>query len=377
MHAVGCFLFIVWLLFQAAPGRADPVILSGPEPIGWSAAACARWDVPDAPLRGWRGGDGAPRWIAAGEVARIARGADPATAAHDCAVLLEGAKADDPGAYDDRYWLASPHVAGPRVEALVHAEYHGHARPGRCAGDYLACWRNAIVAVEGPRDGGGAFARVGLVAALPYRYDTAAGRRTGYFNPSNVVTREGYLHAFFFAEAYRAQRRGVCVMRRPRDGAAGDWRGWDGTGFTVRFVDPYRAAVSDPAAHVCAPLAGLTGTLSSVVYQPESGWYFGVSPMTAVDAAGRRRSGIYWTRSRDLLNWSRPKLLWEAPLLWRRLGAREVYAYPSLIDLATPSDDFDTIGRESWLYLTRIRLDAAGRAGPDRDLVRLRLRLDP
>jgi hypothetical protein len=67
-------------------------------------------------------------------------------------------------------------------------------------------------------------------------------------------------------------------------------------------------------------------------------------------------------------------LLWEAPLLWRRdCKAPAAYAYPSLLDAASPSPNFDVVGHTFWLYLVRMPLDADCRVGPERDLVRMRV----
>ena len=35
---------------------------------------------------------------------------------------------------------------------------------------------------------------------------------------------------------------------------AKSWRAWSGTGFNVRFLDPYVNNITDPAQHVCAPV---------------------------------------------------------------------------------------------------------------------------
>ena len=215
---------------------------------------------------------------------------------------------------------------------------------------------------------------IGFVAGPATRYDGAAGRRVGYFNPSNILERDGWLYAFVFAERDGAQRRGPCLMRRPVAGGAADWRAWDGASFRVRFADPYRDPVADPADHACAPLAPLTSTISSVVRHRPSGRYLAVTPATLRGEDGVARSGIWWTVSDDLLTWSRPRLLWEAPLLWRRdCAAPFAYAYPALLDPASGSANFETVGPEFWLYVVRMPLDDACRVGPERDLVRLRV----
>ncbi len=365
MNRFALHLFVLLIAGQAAAG---PRVVGAPETVfDWESERCATWDIPDGPARAWRGADGRARLIAGAEASRVASGPDLDHLRHGCAVVFEGARSADPGAYDDRSWIAGLFTAdGRRVEALVHAEYHGDKHPGRCpAAVYLDCWRNAVVAALS-EDGGAHFAGAGLVAALPYRYDGMAGRRTGYFNPSNILRDGDYLYAFVFAEAYRAQQRGACLLRRPLAGGAADWRGWDGAGFGVRFADPYREDIVDPARHVCAPLPGVGSTISSVA-RDGAGGYLAATPTTKDGV-----SGIYAMTSPDLIHWSAPDLVWAAPLLWRRdCAAPAAYAYPALLDPDSPG--FDSVGEAFWLYVTRMAVGEGCAVGPDRDLVRMRV----
>ena len=50
------------------------------------------------------------------------------------------------------------------------------------------------------------------------------------------------------------QKHGVYLIRTHRLDDPASWRAWDGSGFTVRFADPYREAVDDEAGHVCEPV---------------------------------------------------------------------------------------------------------------------------
>lgn len=360
------------LALAATPAAADAPRVTGPAErvFDWSSDRCATWDIPDTPARAWRDATGDVHLVAGSEESRADRGPGLDALAHDCAVLFQGGRDDDPGAYDDRAWIHATWAEGDRVVALAHVEYHGEDRPGRCASTRAAdCWRNAIVELAST-DGGRTFARSGLVAALPWRYSSADGRRAGYFNPSNLFADAGYLYAFVFAEAFHDQRRGACLIRRPRGGGPADWRAWDGRDFTVRFADPYREDVADPSAHVCAPVSGVASTLSSVV-RLASGQWLAVTP-----AARDGVSGIWWTTSADLVRWETPALLWRAPLLWRRdCEAPAAYAYPSLLDGESASANFETADGDAWLYLVEMPLGPGCTIGPERDLIRLPLSL--
>ena len=81
-------------------------------------------------------------------------------------------------------------------------------------------------------------------------------------------------------------------------------------------------------------------------------------------------SGVWWMTSPDLLSWSEPALLWQVPLLWRRdCAAPAAYAYPSLLDPASPARNFDSVGGAFWLYLVEMPLGPGctrrARARPD------------
>jgi hypothetical protein len=366
-------------LVQAGPAAALDLAPDGPEEAVFVHArdACERWDIPDAPARAWRDHEGRVRLVAGADPNRAMVGPTLGAVRRDCAVIHRGARDDDPGAYDDRVWIAAVHtVDGRRVEALAHVEFHGHARPGLCdAGAYLPCWRNAVTQLVsedgGARFGGGG--RGALVAAAPRPYGRGQRARVGYFNPSNVVESDGWLHAFLFAERDGPQRRGVCAVRRPLDGGPSDWRAWDGRGFAATFADPHRAPPDDPARHVCAPLPGLTGALSGVVRHLPSGRWLAVTAMVGRDGAGAPVPGVWWTASDDLIAWDPPRLLLAAPLQWRHACEPLLYAYPTLMDDDGPSRLFDAADDRFWLYLTRMTAKGC-RPGPERDLIRIPVR---
>jgi len=357
-------------LLAGGPAVAEVELL-----FDWSAERCARWDIPDTPARFWRDAAGLVHMLAGAESSRASVGRDIDALTRVCGVLYAAPHDAEPAARDDRVWIASVFTRdGLHVEALGHAEYHGHRHPGACdAGDYMSCWRNAIVALESG-DGGRSFTRVPgpPVAALPYVYDPEQTRRSGYFNPSNMIAAGEDLYVFVFAERYGAQQRGVCLLRRPRDGGPGDWRAWDGQGFSRRLADPYGETIADPARHVCTPLPGVAAPLSSVVRQAATGRYLAVSPMVARDADGQKRSGIWALGSPDLIHWERPVLLMEVPLLWARdCAAKAVYAYPALVDPNSSARMFDTVDEAFWLTVVRLPLDVGCHVGPERDLIRL------
>jgi hypothetical protein len=104
----------------------------------------------------------------------------------------------------------------------------------------------------------------------------------------------------------------------------------------------------------------------------------GAGGFAALIAAARGRDplrrGIYIAYSADLLHWSSPHLLFEAPIMFNYgCGDSTAYGYPSLLDAESPSRNFESVGGEPWLYLTRFRI-ADCKLGRERDLVRYRVR---
>lgn len=374
------FLVACVLCGLASPAASAPQIdreAAQEVVFDWATQRCGDWDIPDAPARAWRDANGMVRRVAGSETSRAAVGADLDEVAHQCKVLHQGSEFDDPAAWDDRSWIAAVTTQdGRNLTALAHMEYHGNRRPEGCPSKrYDRCWFNAIVELQST-DGGKSFTRLGgaadLVAMLPWPYLGETTHRTGYFNPSNILRQGDWLYAFVFAEKAGVQARGPCLLRRPSVGTARDWRAWDGKGFGVRFLNPYRDRIDDPSQHVCQPVRGINSTISSVVWHDASRQFVAVTPMEGRDAAGNLQSGIYWSVSADLLNWTTPQLIYAVPLMWRRNCSLPVaYAYPSLIDPDSEGRDFGTVDDSFWLYLTRMELDAECRITRHRDLIRV------
>lgn len=368
-------LMLLFLLALASRAEAQTIAITGEPQVvfRWQTDRCAQNDFADSPARAFRTADGQVRLIASHMDARAMTGPDLDHVRHDCRVVFAGGRDDDPGAYDDRAWILSPYTLdGRTVQALVHNEFHGNLRPALCPSrQYQRCWFNALTFAVS-RNGGTSFERPlrpdHLVMALPYRYPGETGSRAGYFNPSNIVGHDGHYYALVYAAAFRDQRQGLCLIRTDRLDEPRSWRGWDGRGFAVRFVDPYREAVGDPRAHVCAPVSPgrLTNSVSLVRHAP-SGLF--IATMTA----SRRGTdtGIYASTSRDLIAWSEPVLVRAVPI-FQGVTCSDQFSvgYPALLDPASQSRNFETFGTQGWLYMSRYNLHDC-RVGSDRDLVRV------
>jgi hypothetical protein len=342
-----------------------------------SSDGCERDDIPDAPARALRLADGNVAVFAANQKNRVLRGADLLSLRPDCTVVFTGSWAADPAAYDDRLWLASTWtVDGTNVVALVHSEYQGNTHPGQCpSGRYIDCWYNAITLAtsnNGARSFTRASGAAALVASVPYRYDAQAGRHIGYFNPSNLIERDGALYAMMWTTGYREQGAGNCLVRSEHPDEPASWRGWNGAAFAVQFIDPYRSTAS-PAEHVCQAIDRdhLGGPVVSLVRHARSGAYIALFVGANPTGDTQLPWAVFSSGSWDLIYWSAPRMVMPVARFDTGLCPPSApLAYPSLLDPDSRSANFDTVGDTAQLFLTRFNLERC-RATHNRDLVRL------
>ena len=346
----------------------------------WSRMRCEDWDVPDVPLRAWRGADQQVHAIASHFHNRMMTGPTLDKLQHACSVVFKGDNDDAPAMNDDRSWIASTYsVDGSTVFALVHNEFQGNSRPALCpSARYMSCWRNSITLAIS-HDDGQTFTHAQppnhYVAGVPYRYEGDVGHPSGYFAPSNIIEKDGFYYAFFWAEETGAQRRGVCLMRTNDLEDRTSWRGWDGSSFSVSFIDPY-AAPADKVAklHVCAPVGSghLSSFVASVTKHRPTGLYIALMATTRPSSKnGKPVSGIFSSVSPDLINWSTPSLVLDLPMQFAFACSDEAaYFYPSLLDPDSSSRNFENTGDRAYLYLSKIYLDKC-KLGMRRDLVRI------
>ena len=305
-------------------------------------------------------------------------GPDLAHLKPECHVALASPADPDPAHHADRNFVAATWTDdGRTVAALVHEEYHAD-QFGRCAaeGD-LACWYNTILAYRSG-NGGLDFSRVPkpVVAAAPFRQDVEQGRHRGFFNPSNIVAGDGkdarWRYALISTTGWDGQPYGNCLFRTA-DPAAGDWRAFDGRGFTIRYDDPYKPGFKPPAP--CRTIAPFTFAVGSVVLHRPTHTF--VATFQAKAGGIFPLSGFYAATSRDLLHWSDPRLVLAEPTLYDDLchAGPSIVAYPAVLDPASAARNYDTIGDAPELFFTRIAV--AGCTTGRRLLLRQRLAVKP
>jgi hypothetical protein len=335
-----------------------------------SRNACDTADIPDAPARAIRTASGAVQLYASHFYNRRLVGPDLLHLSQDCRIVYEGNERDEPAAFDDRAWITGLYTPdGSTIFAVVHNEFQGHRRPSLCPGGrYIDCWYNSITAGVS-RDGGEHFNRVanhaGLIATLPYRYDEVVGHHVGYFNPSNIIMKDGALFMTVFATEAKAQTPGNCLLRTDSIADPAAWRGWDGESFKATFIDPYRTSAARDT-HVCVPVGRgrLRWPVTSLVLHQPTGLFI------ALMMNGARDGGVFYATSPNLVDWSSPmKLMNGLGEGAYRCGDAAPVAYPSLIDVRSSDRNFMIVGSSAELFLTRFN-PAGCKTSMDRDLTR-------
>jgi hypothetical protein len=366
------------VLFLRSDRGVSSVTLGQEEVVfDYSAEACDRLDIPDTPARAFRDAGGMVQMLASHHVTRRFIGPDLDHLTRDCRVVMSSHEDPRPEQFDDREWIAALHTDdGSRIAALVHNEYQGHRHEGQCPSEsYRRCWYNSITLATS-QDGGHSFTHVDapnhLVATIPRRYQPDDGPQ-GVFSASNIVRspRDGFYYSMFqlVSDEYGS---GSCLMRTRDPFDASSWRAWDGQGFRLRFVDPYRTR--ELPKKFCGPVsAAQIGTMRhSLTFNTHLDQFLLVGVAQAWDPVSRRDvPGIYYALSDDLIAWSERKLVMEAELPWTfECGDPAPINYPSLLDPSSPSRTFDVSSERGYLYFTRLNYPNCD-ARLDRDLIRI------
>jgi len=344
----------------------------------WKRDRCELKETVDAPPRAFRDSHGTVHLFASHDTLRQFVGTSLDNVRYDCRILHKSDLRDAPQYYADHQWLVAPYTLnGEHIVGLVHNEFNGHTRPALCPSrNYSRCWANSLTLITS-EDGGYTYQERtppgNLVAALPYQYVGDIGFPVGYFQPSNIVAFDGYFYAFIRAMRYRDQENGICVMRTNQLDDPTSWRAWNGSSFSVRFVNPYVEKPESVREHVCRPLNTGFGNMGGLARDPVTGAFVLVATGAVGGGTPDAVFGIVAAASYDLINWSTPVLVWADPVAPERLGdPRASDRDPSLLDPTSNAWNFDTIGARPYVYFIRMNVDN----GPyDRQLLRIPIRI--
>ncbi|WP_242344131.1 LamG domain-containing protein [Anaeromyxobacter terrae] len=358
---------LFFVLLAPLPAIAQVTVELGPEEIvmAWNdGQRCGMEDIPDHPARAFVDASGRVHLMAGHFELFQSTGDNLKEVIRDCsAPALSSHHDPDPRRYDDAEWLFSTYTLdGNTVYGLVHDEYHGWEHANCNSSDLFNCWWNAVTLIVS-RDGGTTFRHVdpllppaNVIASSPYDYDP--GNTTGpfgFFEPSNILSSDGYYYALMHVEAKKAQTDwGVCLMRTGDLADPASWRGWNGSEFSI---------VLDRG--ICPVLQqGQIGKMSSSLS------YNGYLRKYLLVGTDGGPTGFHFTASESLTSWPRREVIMPTDLWWTP-GAIVMRGYPSLLQPGDPSRSFERTGRSPYLYYTHWD-SAAGTFA--RDLVRRRVR---
>jgi hypothetical protein len=378
-------LLITALALAAPPADAyrfgDTLTQTGPEEMAfdWTTQQCEPDGIPDLPTRAFRDASNNVHLLLQHWVNHQFIGPSLNSVALNCSVTMASHNNADPSTYDDREWIASPYTLdGTNVYALMHEEYLGRQHPGQCSTGYVNCRLGAITFGTSSNSGATythATPPNQFVMAPPYKYVPDVPTFS-YSVPSNIVKRwDGFYYALVKADRYQAQQPGACEIRTKNLADPKSWRGWDGTGFNVQFIDPYTSN-APPEQHVCQPVdyGNIEAMSESLTFNTWLGQYLVVGTGDEYDPVlARDVYGFYYSTSTDLIHWSPRKLLMEAVLPWsyKGCGDADPVQYPSVLDPNSPSRNFETTGRTMYLYFTRNHYNQYCNQTQDRDLIRI------
>jgi hypothetical protein len=341
------------------------------------ADRCEPSDTVDAPPRAFRDANSQVHLIASHDIWREFTGTSLDTVKYNCRVRYSSAGSNDPAMLSDYQWLASPYtIDGQHIDAIVHNEYHPDLQSDLCPSHkYIICWLNTLTYIRS-EDGGQTYRQpsppTNFVAGLPYPYRPEIGFPIGYFQPSNIVELAGFYYVLFTTNAYLRQEAGTCIMRTNDLSNPATWRGWDGYGFSVQFMNAYGSVVRDPEVHLCKPLRARLGAMGGLARDPGSGAFVLVTQGGTLQPEGRAALGMVASASFDLISWSDPVQIWRDPSGATSSGdPRATDHDPSILDPTSPSRNFDVLAGKPYIYF--IRKDATNRPY-DRRLMRVQVR---
>jgi len=349
--------------------------------LDWTTKHCSNGgsnDAPDLPAKAFKDHNGKTVVIASNRNTRLLIG-DSLNTVHrqNCNIAMSSGNNSDPAQYNHQEWMNTLYTEdGKNVYGVVHNEFHAeYLYPELCSTkDVNKCWMVSLTLAKST-DGGRSFTQSSapnhFIGTAPYRY-VKDGGRVGPYMASNIIKKDNFYYMLIQNGKYKDQERGTCIARTNDLNNPKTWRMWDGAGYKINFIDPYRSK-SDPKNHVCKPVATkeISNIADSLTYNTYLKKYIIVGE-SIYGYAGEKEEGIYYSSSSDLINWSPKKILWKTKIFhtWAA-GDQNPIGYPSLIDPTSSTRNYETTGQRPYLYFTR--MNWAGGNKQDRDLVRIQI----
>lgn len=303
-------------------------------------------------------------------------------ARQSCHSVLKSGLNPNPAAFNNHNWILGFYTKDGRdIFSLVHNEYHGAAyipackkrlRKGQAPWDAI-CLQISMTGFRS-KDGGRNFypspVDAPVLATTNDKIDlnnASVITRIGIHDPSNIVRNPVDKHFYFVSlvDPSQTQKRGLCLFRS-KDPLTEPWYAWDGAAFKSKMGSPY-AGEGSP----CTPVRPW-GT-----YIPAVTWNTKLKKFLAIGRSDSRQ--LVALTSPDLIHWDR-----EIPLRpsvqqnwWKPLsGDPDPDSYYSLFDATSKSRFFDTTGSSPYLYFIRWKTNLLKVKSREREIVRVKLRID-
>lgn len=367
-------------VFPAQPSDLQVTVLQNETVVyDYLASRCHASDHPDMPPRAWQNNQMTTILAANNFDYRTNSGSSLDGLTHNCAVGYTSQRDEDPARHSYLDWVISPYYlpAVDTVVALVHSEYRGYrVNPRNCNSTDYNCWYNTMNHITST-DGGFTFTQPGsnpatIAMSLPEQFSPDQTTWAGHRNPSNILLgKDGAYYIFTLVSgggaANSGQQPGNCLFRTTDLLDPTAWRGWDGAGFNVTMVDPYKVTPANHSAHYCKPI-GPTSTGSSigtVAYHTPSGLYLMIWGEqvweTMPDGKRAPRGYIFSSTSEDLITW-RPRRVVQQTSLWGTECPADpsnwtTYGYPGLLAVVPgQTKNYEWIDHSiAYLYKTAFR----------------------
>lgn len=341
---------------------AFDISLSGPETVLFDTAkdSCDPSHLPDAPARAFRNDKGEMVLFAPNFRNRAFIGKNLESLNKDCQSRFKAAGKANPGLLDDRTWLHAIYTEdGKTVYALASASFmpYRHDMPCKGATKRTDCWINGLVTLKST-DGGKHFtyqAKPPHHAPFPppqsYRDDRK--REPSYVTATNIVHWKGYLYSIVWRREETWKKSRNCLVRAKAD-QPDLWQVWDGH----QFVDAAKLT-KDQGWQVyptdCARVGpfGITSIRGLVRHEGDD-MFVAVYKHRRRHKDGTSEHGIYYSTSKNMINWSAPKLLVSADLKPDAGPGDPFVSYPSIIDDNSPDRLFGTIDDDASLLFVRL-----------------------
>ena len=344
--------------------------------LSFAACGARAHDDVDSPARAFVDATGVVHLVASCRTSRLMTGPTLFEVKHDCQIVHSSSNTSSPTMFADNEWIHSTYsLGGNDIFGLLHNEYHGFAH-ANCAllpsHQRGYCQMFSLTAAIS-HDGGYHWEYLKkpphhLVATVAHAYDES--HLWFGFGDSGGIVRNHKDNYFYTTGHNRAsiggQANGTCLMRTNDLTDLGAWRGWNGSAFSARFVDPYTlepgADVSPFICHVLedGPMGLPRGQHAQPTVNQGLTWSSYLNQFIAVlwntrhDPTIGGGAPFVFALSDDLISWSAVAPL-PLPVSFSGRGGlpNGSLAYPSLLDPAAqhePGQSFDVVGRTPWLY---------------------------